>query len=198
VGEARVVVFARAPVLGQVKSRLAAEIGAAAALDFYRAILTRLVERLSGAKNWRTVVAVTPDEAAADPFFKDLQLETAPQGGGDLGHRMARFLELASPDAPVVIVGSDVPDLHPEHVCSALEALKTHELVLGPCPDGGYWLIGANRPPGRDLFRNVRWSSPHARADTLANAQAPVALLDWLEDVDEAADYQRFIARRNA
>jgi rSAM/selenodomain-associated transferase 1 len=179
-----------------VKTRLAAEIGAAAALEFYRCVLSSVLGRLARETEWTTVAAVTPDEAVAHPFFSGSGAEAAPQGPGDLGERIARFLAPASPDAPVLVVGSDVPDLGARHVRSALEALKTHDLAIGPCPDGGYWLIGAARPPGPRLFDNVRWSSAHARADTLANAHGPVALLEELEDVDDAADYRRFMARR--
>ena len=190
------VVFARAPVAGEVKTRLAADIGADAAVAFYRCVLSGLQQRLAREPQWTTAAAVTPDEAAADPFFSEFEIETASQGTGDLGARITRFLQRATPQAPVLVVGSDVPDLGAEHVRSALEALKTHDLAVGPCPDGGYWLIGASRDPGPHLFDGVRWSTAHARADTLANARGTVALLQELEDVDDAADYRRFMARR--
>lgn len=183
--EARVVVFAKAPVLGAVKTRLAATIGPEAALAFYRTTLQSVVGRLVDRRGWTVTLAVTPSEALDHPDLPPAA-ERVPQGEGDLGARMARFLAQATPERPVLVVGSDVPDLAAGHVEAALLALQAHALAVGPSPDGGYWLIGASRPPPPDLFRDVRWSSPHTMADTLANASGvSVERLMLLEDVDD-------------
>lgn len=89
-----------------------------------------------------------------------------------------------------VIVGSDIPALAASHVAQAFAALDRADLVFGPAGDGGYWLVGArNAAAARRLFQSVRWSGPHALADTLANAgDRRVVLLQTLEDVDEVAD----------
>ncbi len=188
----RVAVFAKAPVAGAVKTRLAAGIGEAAALEFYRATLTTLLTRLAGSPAWELALAVTPDGAVDAPFFAKTDLVRFGQGGGDLGERMARVLAGASSAAPLVIVGSDIPDLDAPHVAGAFRALETHDLAIGPSQDGGYWLIGASTPPPDRLFDGVRWSSPRARADTLVKAAGlKVALLEYLEDVDDAAGYHR-------
>lgn len=193
---ARLVVFAREPALGRVKTRLAAGIGEAEALAFYRQTLETILDRLSAGREWRLIVAVSPDAAAADPLFRRKEAVTVGQGDGDLGARLARFLDEARSEAPVFVVGSDVPDLDVAHVRSAAAALEGHDLVLGPAPDGGYWLIGASRPPPADLFRGVRWSTADALADTLANARdLKVALAGWLADVDDEASYRAAKAR---
>lgn len=190
------VVFAKAPVLGAVKTRLAAAIGDAEALAFYRACLAGLLDRVSGDGRWDTLVAATPDGAAAAPGMWPGRPRLLPQGNGDLGRRMARPLARASPDRPVVIVGSDIPELGAGDVAAAFAALRDHDLVVGPSRDGGYWLIGASRPPPDGLFDGVRWSSPTARADTLRNASGlSVATLRELEDVDDAPSYARWRAR---
>lgn len=195
-GDARLVVFAKAPVLGQVKTRLAAGIGDEAALAFYRQTLADVLLRLDGGGPWRTELAVTPDATAGEAHLWPAPVPRVPQGPGDLGARMHRFLAQASASAPVAIVGSDIPDLTARHVARAFEALRHRDLVLGPAADGGYWLIGASVAPPAEIFAGVRWSTAHARADTLRNAVAlRVALVDELEDVDDQAVYERRAAR---
>jgi glycosyltransferase A (GT-A) superfamily protein (DUF2064 family) len=95
------------------------------------------------------------------------------------------------PHGPVVIVGSDIPGITAEDVAKAFRALGNHDVVLGPAVDGGYWLAGQRRiPKTLRLFGGVRWSSPHALADTLKNAEGRnVALLRVLSDVDDLSGY---------
>ncbi|MBC8158431.1 MAG: DUF2064 domain-containing protein, partial [Alphaproteobacteria bacterium] len=99
------VVFAKAPRLGRVKSRLAADIGRVNAWTFYRRTLEGVLRRLQGHGQWQNWLFVTPDNA--DGFAPGWIV--APQGPGDLGARMDRPLRLLPP-GPVVIVGTDVPD----------------------------------------------------------------------------------------
>ncbi len=194
-----VVVMARAPRLGAVKRRLALDVGALAAWRFYRHGLAALIRRLGRGRGvggrWRRWLAVTPDRAVRSPWPRAWHV--IPQGSGDLGARMGRVLQ-ELPPGPVVIVGSDIPDLGPAHIARAFALLGDHDWVFGPAGDGGYWLIGARRRPARrDPFAGVRWSSPHALADTLANLSgARVAFLQELDDVDTGADLNRW--RRKA
>jgi len=195
--ERHLVVMAKAPRLGQAKRRLAADIGAFAALAFYRAGLMRLLRRLKQPRRWRLWLYVTPDRAARARAGWPPGLALRPQGRGDLGARMRRPLAALSP-GPVVIVGSDIPALAPAHIAAAFAALGSHDLVFGPAADGGYWLVGARRRPlPPQLFRHVRWSSGDALADTLAGiaGRFSVARLATLEDVDDGASYRRAALR---
>ena len=190
------VIFARAPRLGQVKRRLARDAGMLAALRFHRAATGRLLRRLAGDPRWRCWLAVTPDRAVRSRrALWPGTYRLLPQGGGDLGARMARVLARLPP-GPVVIVGADIPGIGTRQVAAAFAALGSHDWVLGPASDGGYWLIGARRRPVlRPPFAGVRWGGPEARADTLANlAGATVALLEELDDVDTAADLRRLVS----
>jgi hypothetical protein len=186
-----VVMMARAPVLGEVKTRLARELGAAAALAFYRDTLHALVERLHG-RAFTLVLAVTPDAAVDDVALWPPGPARLRQGGGDLGLRMRRLLARARPDRPVVVVGSDLPDMTADHVEAALAALRAGppDLLFAPARDGGFWLVGARRPPASQLFAGARWSGPHALADSLASVggAARVRADLALADVDTAAD----------
>ncbi len=192
--------MAKAPRLGAVKRRLGADIGAVAARWFYLRSLGGLLERVGRDRRWRCWLALTPDRFAAQAGPWPAGIPRLAQGSGDLGRRMARPLRLLPP-GPVAIVGSDIPGLEARHVARAFAALKGHDLVFGPAEDGGFWLVGARRrPPPPDLFRGVRWSTPHALADTLANVASgvSVALLETLGDVDTGADLARWRRRAGA
>jgi rSAM/selenodomain-associated transferase 1 len=193
----QLVVMVKAPRLGAVKRRLAAAIGDRAALLFYRRSLRALLARLTRDARWRCLVYVTPDRELRRLRLGPGRYFLKPQGKGDLGRRMARPLtEL--PPGPVVIIGSDIPGIGRHHIAEAFRRLGTHDLVFGPAPDGGYWLVGARRRPHLPrLFRHVRWSSENALADSMAglDRRHRIALLGELEDVDDAASYARYRAR---
>jgi len=183
------VIMARAPRLGAGKRRLARDVGALAAWRFQRRMLRQVLRRLGDDPRWTTWLAVTPDRAVRMPAHRAGRTRVIPQGAGGLGARMERLLR-AGPPGPMVVVGSDIPDLGAGHVAQAFRALGRHDWVFGPAVDGGYWLVGARRrrAPWR-TFDAVRWSSRHALADSLANLKgARVALLEALHDVDTGED----------
>lgn len=191
---ARILVFAKAPEAGKVKTRLARDIGAGAALGLYLAMLRRvfaIVEQaaLAEAHLW----------AAGNPRHPEL-LGLCDvrcihrQEGDDLGERMrhAAARELAAEDVDsVLIIGSDCPALTADYLESALAALADGvELVLGPARDGGYVLIGLRRVPA-GLFDGVEWGGANVREQTLARAgklglRRHLLAPSW--DVDTAAD----------
>ena len=182
------VIFTRWPRFGTGKSRLAAGVGPGVALRFQRVMLQKLLRRLSHDPRWATWLAVTPDRSGPWPRHVGI----LPQGNGDLGQRMSRVVDRLSP-GPVVIVGTDTPELRADHVARAFTALGKYDAVIGPATDGGYWLVGLRRRPRViDPFFAVRWSTDNARADTLANlACHSVVLLDRLDDIDDAESLAR-------
>ncbi len=184
--------------MGAVKRRLAAGIGAAAALGFYRRTTGVLLRRLSRDPRWHTVLALTPDRAAARRCVWQGSFTRCGQGSGDLGGRMERAMR-RFPASPVVLVGSDIPDIRSFHVAEAFRALGRNEFVFGPSDDGGYWLAGARHGAlASGLFRNVRWSGPHALSDTLVNAEGSgVAFLQELCDIDTVDDLLRWRGSRS-
>jgi uncharacterized protein len=192
----QLVIFAKAPVLGRVKSRLARGIGAAAALAFYRQTLSGLIRRVGRDPRWRTILAVAPDASARRGRVWPGPCKRRCQGGGDLGARMSRVFRTYRP-GPIAIIGADIPELGVDQVARAFRALGAADVVLGPAGDGGYWLVGARHgAPVASTFRAVRWSSAHALADTLANLRGKrVQLLDQLDDIDDAADWRRWKSR---
>lgn len=179
--------MAKSPEMGRVKRRLAREIGDGAALRFYRSCLSHTVLRLAADPRWLTVLAVD-----SPTHFSHGRAAPIQQGRGDLGARMQRlFMRL--PPGPVLIVGSDIPSIRPAHIAEAFRLLGSADAVFGPASDGGYWLVGLKRTPRVPApFACVRWSGPHALADTLANLKGRrVALAARLSDVDTAEDLRR-------
>lgn len=183
------VVMVKAPVAGAVKTRLARGIGVAAATGFYRSMMAETVRRLGHDPRWRTLLAVAPDPAVWLPVWPE-GVGLIGQGRGDLGARMGAIFNRLPP-GPVVIIGSDIPGIEAADIARAFRVLGGHDAVLGPSPDGGYWLIGLKRVPRvPDPFADVRWSSEHTLADTLGNlAAVRVGLLRELDDIDTADDY---------
>lgn len=192
------IIFAKSPRLGTVKSRLARDIGWTAATGFYRRTLRDTVRKLSRDARWLTCLAVTPDRDVWNHGLWPGGIPRMTQGSGDLGDRMAR-LAAAPPPGPVVIVGADIPALNADHVARAFNALGDHDMTFGPAADGGYYLVGFRRRPAMpDAFSDVRWSTPHALADTLASLPpgTTVAMGEVLSDVDDGAAFDAW--RRSA
>ncbi len=179
------------PHPGRVKTRLGRDIGMIGAAWWFRHQTRSLIRRLRDPR-WQIVLAVSPDREGLTSRIWPTDLPRAPQGRGDLGDRMGRMLR-AMPKGPVCLIGADIPGITRGHITQAFRALGNDQMVFGPAPDGGYWLVGAQRystlPPS--LFSNVRWSTEHALADTLASIPGcRVALLNQLRDVDTVADLQ--------
>ncbi len=186
------VIMAKSPIAGKVKTRLAAGIGVGAATGFFRSQLHRQLLRLGHDPRWQCRLCITPDTALDAPFWPPGVAVTG-QGRGDLGQRMQRIFNTAPP-GPVVITGSDIPAIRPAHIAAAFKALGDADAVFGPANDGGYWLVGAKRfPKIRQIFGNIRWSGPHALDDTLRNLEKQkIRFLDLLDDIDDAGDYRRW------
>ena len=186
----RVAVFARAPELGRVKTRLAGVVGEAAALDAY----VELVEgTLRALKEGAFDCELWFDGAHNDHVRRwqsDYSLPAFRQPKADLGARMLAALKAGVK----VVVGTDIPVLDATYVEEAFSMLAQADAVLGPVEDGGYCLVGMNAPHP-ELFRSIAWSTDSVVEQTLHRAAAAgleIALLDTLWDVDDHPDYVRW------
>ena len=189
--EGALLIFAKAPVMGAAKTRLAADIGPVEAGRLNRFCHARAMRAAQGAP-CRVRLCVSPDRARATGFggLWPLAFARRPQGGGDLGARLARAFA-AAPPGPVVVIGTDAPDVSRALVRRAFLALRGADAVVGPAHDGGFWLFGASRPLRRRAlsFSPVRWSTRHAARDLEASlpAGARIARLPALVDLDDGA-----------
>ncbi|MBP8310943.1 MAG: TIGR04282 family arsenosugar biosynthesis glycosyltransferase [Burkholderiaceae bacterium] len=196
-----VIVFARSPRLGQVKSRLAATLGAPAALQAYRELLEHALAAAAGCpdvERWLCLTGDDPDGEAAALALR-FGLRVVEQSGADLGERMARALRAGlAGHSRVVLIGCDCPPIDAAVLRAALQALASHDMVFGPTEDGGYALIGT-RAPCDGVFASIDWGSARVMAQTRERLRA-VGLsafeMPTLWDVDEALDWARFKAWR--
>ncbi len=187
----RLVIMLKEPRAGRVKSRLARDVGAARATQFYRDALTSAVWRLGRDPRWQTLLAVSPDVAVASKMLP-AGFKRIAQRGGDLGRRLQN-VAASVPPGPVVIIGTDIPGILPADIWAAFRALGTHDAVFGPASDGGYWLVGLKRRPRCPrIFDGVRWSTAFALADTKANlCGLKCAEISVKDDVDDGRDLAR-------
>ena len=191
----RLAIFARVPVLGRVKTRLAKTIGAESALRVYEALLATTLQWLPGIKSVAPEIWVDGDPSAFVRWQRhraqagaDRCIPLLPQGGGNLGQRMFRAFD----QGVRVLVGTDIPDMSATYVEAAVDALRNADLVLGPTEDGGYCLIGMNSARA-DLFDGIPWGTPDVLTATLHQAgNLRVELLDELWDLDDADDLARW------
>jgi len=194
------IIFAKEPRPGQVKTRLCPPLSPQAAARLYGQFLEDVLAEMADLPQIPVAVAYTPE--AARPFFQKLvppNTHLVAQAGADLGERLRQAFAwgFGQGAATVLIRNSDSPDLPASLVLEAQEVLADGraQAVLGPCPDGGYYLVGLKSPQPR-LFQGMNWSSSTVLADTLAQAGRlglTVHLLpSWL-DIDTIADLQAFI-----
>ncbi len=197
----RVAVFARAPVPGEVKTRLVPALGGEGAAALHRALVTRALEAAIAADLGPVELWCAPD--ARDPFFRScterFAVNLIAQHEGDLGERMRRAFEsMLGTSARALLIGSDVPAMTAAYLRAADAALAEGcDAVIGPAEDGGYVLIGLRRS-GRGvaagLFEGIAWGGPAVLQET----RSRIERLGWrhrelpaLWDVDRPEDLSR-------
>jgi uncharacterized protein len=198
------VIFAKAPIPGQVKTRLCPPLTADEAATLHGSFVLDTLERTKAAVGklklpFDRYLACSPSTTAV--FFKIMEerqgVKLIDQVGDDLGARMKQVFETMFTRGyqHVLIVGTDVPSLPLEHYQQALALLDKHDLVLGPAHDGGYYLIGLNKPMPA-LFENIPWSTDRVLSLTREKADglgvSPALLSAW-RDIDTIDDLKALI-----
>lgn len=187
---------------GTVKTRLAATIGNEAAARIHRMNIKTLAARFRNVADNR-LLAISPFEKR--PEFEQLIADSGddgegnwqlqPQSAGDLGERMSDYFSaaFAARHARVVLIGSDSPTLPTATITAAFESLRSHDVVLGPAEDGGYYLVGArNETP--EIFDGIEWSSERVWDQTvkrLDQNDSSWKALATCYDVDHIEDLKR-------
>jgi uncharacterized protein len=199
-GRPVLIIFAKEPAPGQVKTRLCPPLSPQAAARLYGQFLEDVLEEMGKLSGIEVALAYSPPSARA--FFQQLAATgrpLTPQAGEDLGERLRQAFDwgFAQGAGTVLIRNSDSPDLPGFVVMEAAEVLDRGgaQLVLGPCPDGGYYLVGL-RSPQPELFHHITWSGPAVLAGTLAQAGRlglSVHLLPSWPDIDTFEDVLAFV-----
>lgn len=183
------IVLAKTPVYGKVKTRLAAAIGASAALEIYRRLLKHTLDvawKVSSDK----VIFYSDEPASGEEI--GLGFAKATQCGGDLGERMKNAFAnvFGQGYEKAVMIGTDCPAVGERTLAAAFEALHQHDVVIGPAYDGGYYLLGMKQVH-HGLFDNIPWSTPAVFEETVTICRGNglrYLLLPTLHDVDEKKD----------
>lgn len=191
-------IVVKEPIVGQVKTRLAAGVGAATALALYQAFVEDTIALARQIPAVDLALVYWPEHAR--PYFEAMCPDglLLPQRGRDLGERLQSGFEQARAAGyeHSVIVSSDSPSLPAAYLAAAFEHLEHAPAVIGPCDDGGYYLIGL-REPQPVLFQDIAWSTAVVYGQTLARAAAAgleIATLPRWYDIDTSDDLVRLQA----
>ncbi len=197
------VIFAREPVPGQVKTRLASSIGDHAAAELYEAMLQDVLKAVRQLNAVNTVVFWACEEESLPLLAERYRCCARRQSPGDLGQRMqAAFEEMfANGFELCCIIGSDAPDLPFSYILEAYQLLAAQQtdVVFGPSRDGGYYLLGL-RQLWPQLFANIPWSTVDVLKQSLAAARdsgLTAALLPEWQDIDTLEDLHAFRKRNS-
>ena len=187
-------IFSKAPVLGKVKTRLIQEMGKRRALDLYLQMFERLMAELS-ASRFKTELWISPDKDHV--FFERYAFARFQQAGTDLGVRMSTALRdgLARHES-VILVGTDLPLINRSYIDLAVNALRDHDVIIGPAEDGGYGLVGVNAKTP-DMFSDIDWGTERVLSQTCARLNRDgldFGLLPLIWDVDRPDDLPRYQA----
>jgi uncharacterized protein len=180
------IVMAKPPLLAKVKTRLAKGIGDHAALEVYRILLEHTME-VASTGDLLVSVFVTEN----DGYFDNHGFPVSLQSAGDLGNKMdLASRQMLNQVRKVIIIGTDCPDLSHHHIEKANNLLDSHDIVFGPCEDGGYYLLGL-KYPHKEVFEDLPWSTDSLLEITLDRCREEgisYGLLEKLADVDTLDD----------
>lgn len=194
----RLCVFVKAPVVGRVKSRLAADLGERSACAAYESLAEHALRNLSSTLLPKELwVAGGVAHPKINAWAKRFGFGVRAQPAGDLGVKMlAAIASCRRAGCAGLVVGADLPELDAAYIQEAAAALRCHEVVLGPTEDGGYGLIGLHEPVA-ELFADMPWGTAAVLAETrarIAKLRLRLAELPVLWDVDDVAGWRRFQA----
>jgi 2-phospho-L-lactate guanylyltransferase (CobY/MobA/RfbA family) len=167
-------------------------------VDFERAFHQRCLDStLAAGRTSRCGLLV----ASPEPLALDQDVRQLPQSGASFGERLrhAHIEGHRQCTGPLIVVGSDIPDLTASHVGSALSSLENDpaQVVVGPSPDGGFYLIATVAPLPEDIWNRVRWRSRETLStllQALRDTGRSVKLLPPLKDLDRRADFHAWLA----
>jgi len=194
-----IIVFARAPEKGLVKTRLAKKLPPDTVLSLYKCFVADVLDAID-TELYHIRICFFPAYASGNMIqWFGSQYDYIPQEGCDIGQRMLSAFSKTFSDGfnPVLLIGSDIPALTSSIVHQACDALLRTDAVIGPSHDGGYYLIGFNSDTFQpDVFNNMPWSSPQVFSLTLSRLTIHcrrVHILPVCQDIDEPDDLISFV-----
>jgi len=190
------IVFQKNPVLGKVKTRVAATLGEEQALDIYMQLLKHTYSIINQLQGIDTFIYFSDNlKSGLDEIFVEA-IQFRVQNGIDLGSRMKNAFKDVFNESyeKAVIIGTDCPEITASIIYEAFEKLVLTDVVFGPAVDGGYYLLGKKEIES-NLFDNMTWSHQHVLSDSIKRLnlkQQTFTLLEMLSDIDNEADWERY------
>ena len=162
------IIFIKYPEAGQVKTRLAKDIGEKKAVSLYQKLVEWTVASTQSAAYERLIFYIPEDKKQQIADWLGYNLTYLPQEGGDLGERLTNAFKLTfakETTKKVIVIGSDNPFVKEKLINKAFKCLKNKECVIGPAQDGGYYLLGLCSP-NREIFQGIDWGTDKVLAQT--------------------------------
>jgi rSAM/selenodomain-associated transferase 1 len=199
-----VIVFVKFPQKGKVKTRLAKDMGTNFATEFYRICAEHIlseIEKLQKENFTSHIYCYSDSEVEMVSGWVGKEFIVKPQISGDLGERMTMsFNEVFNEGfSKALIIGTDIPDINSDTINDAASKLDENDFVIGPSPDGGYYLLGMNKPI-TEIFHDLNWSTSFVLQNTLdkiKSLELKVDLLNELVDVDTKNDLSNWMKTCN-
>ena len=193
--DSSILVFCKAPITGEVKTRLIPTLGANKACTIYKMLLEEAINSASEAELAQVQLWCTP-HVTHEYFTQFDGVNLYVQEGNDLGERMYKALSVTlKENQRAVLIGADCPTIDKTYLDRAIALLEDHDAVIGPAEDGGYGLIGL-RESRTNYFDDIEWSTDQVCAETCRRfnvAGLNWALLPRIWDVDRPEDVDRYL-----
>ncbi len=190
------IVFQKNPVLGKVKTRLAATVGEANALNIYMQLLQHTYQVINQLEGVDTFIFFSDkiEKGLEEVFVEEVHFRV--QEGLDLGSRMKKAFEevISKGYQKAVIIGTDCPEISERFIQDAFDILNQSDTVFGPAKDGGYYLMGMKKVIN-ELFQDMSWSHDRVLIDSIEKLNSnknSYSLLEMLSDIDTEADWLQY------
>ena len=188
------IILAKAPEKGNVKTRLKKHLQDDERLRLYTYLLEKTISKLKDLSSIDSFICYSPKNAA--PYFRRFGPGIFPQVRGGIGIRMFSAIErlFMMGYQRVALVGVDIPELSADIVLKGFDLLQDHDVVFGPAHDGGYSLVGMNRP-AREIFEQIQWSTDTTLKESVrrtASLGLSIGYTDLLRDIDRVEDLDHF------
>jgi rSAM/selenodomain-associated transferase 1 len=192
----------KTPIKGQVKTRLAKKIGVLNATELYKCFIKDILNILKQT-GIPVIIYYTPKQSKNKLIsIIGKQYQYVPQKGSNLGERLYNGLEKCKELGYecAVALASDIPDIPVKLLTDTIKRLEDHQAVLGPCPDGGYYLIGLHLDQNdKHFFSNIRWGSPNVYQETIERMKdIDVHVCEPWVDIDTIEDIKRLWNNKTA
>ncbi len=191
------IIFVKAPLPGTVKTRLQKDLGRDETIRVYKSFITEITSQYAGMRGFDRLLGCAP--AKDHEFLKEIaeknKMKTFDQRGSDLGKKIVNAFRdyFKKGYTRVILIGSDSPTIPKEFIRKAFRALEKNDFVVGPCCDGGMYLVGARKKIESRLFQNIPWDTSDVLnmvLEKLYRYKIQFSMLPFWYDVDNIDDFK--------